>query len=319
MRPVSELKKALSLFNNIPLLNEHVMDYSDAPQTGKRVGCLSNVHIIGDDVYGDISVWDRDAIQSIKDGSKKDLSCGYRCKHIVEKGQVDNIPYDLKMIDIIPNHLALVEKGRVKGAYVYDNERGVKNHGGKMANLKELLAKFGIKDEDINKKIATEEAKGEEKEKLVNEIVGILKGKLDDETIKIVLAKVTELVNPAKPKEDEEAKPEQQKTLSEEDLKKIKDEAISQAKQEIKELANAKDEVEKVAGKLATQDSISAYYKLGLQALGIDIKGISDSEFKPMFRGATLGKKNDVKIVSDTEAKLNPITKIMDKLPIRKY
>ena len=121
-RPIEELKNA-KWAPTMPLLNKHIMDYADMPQRENWAGSVSNFDFEGDNVYADICFWNNEDIDNVENGTKKDLSMGYRCKHIKEAGEYNGQPYDLKMVNILPNHLALVEKGRVKGAYVFVEEK----------------------------------------------------------------------------------------------------------------------------------------------------------------------------------------------------
>ena len=459
LRPAEELEKALPQFNNIPVLNKHIMDYADEPQKENRCGGLSNCTYKDGGVYADMNIWDKADIDRIESGELKDLSCGYRCQFIKESGEYNGEHYDLKMVDIMPNHLALVKKGRVDGAYVYDEDKGA-NMFSKLANL---FKKLGIKDEDLEelkdefkesdhprskdgkftsgsgsnsgsskeesyaeqakkmqqgkekgyeqyipyikqaiekakkeysdkdedtiKKMAISKAKSkidatvsghgmaysedikkyvdnafknleksngvgdnatpkerkmeenkdkdltkdaahEDKRKLIDEIGGILKGKVDEEIIRTILGKAEELAyNGSETSETDDAEPNKEDIVEEteeEKLKKIKDEAKEEAKKEMAELNAAKEEVEDVCGKIGTQDSKEAYYKLGCAALGLNTKGVCDSAFEPMFKGAVAVKKQGAKkaVVLDEEAS-NKIKKgfenLFDGLPKRKF
>lgn len=341
LRPAEELEKALPQFNNIPVLNKHIMDYADEPQKENRCGGLSNCTYKDGGVYGDMNIWDKADIDRIESGELKDLSCGYRCQFIKESGEYNGEHYDLKMVDIMPNHLALVKKGRVDGAYIYDEDKGA-NMFSKLANL---FKKLGIKDEDLEElkeeikenkteekedlenqtgsattqpqrsekmeekkdKDLTKDAAHEDKRKLIDEIGGILKGKVDEEIIRTILGKAEELAyNGSETSETDDAEPKKEDIVEEteeEKLKKIKDEAKEEAKKEMAELNAAKEEVEDVCGKIGTQDSKEAYYKLGCAALGINTKGVCDSAFEPMFKGAVAVKKQGQKaVVLDADA-----------------
>ena len=350
-RPIDELKKAKDLFPNIPVLNKHIMDYANEPQKEYRAGSLSNIDFDGDNVYADVCLWNADDIDNVENCSKKDLSLGYRCKHIKEAGEYNGQPYDLKMVNILPNHLALVEKGRVKGAYVFDEDK----NKGEMTMLKKLtsiLGGLGVKDEDLKeleemaeKKVEAKDecdAEHEDKRKLIDEIGGILKGKVDEELWRTIIGKAEKLayegsekseaddkaieekeekkveeVKAEEVKKDEEPE-EKEEEKAEIDLEKVKEEAKAEARKEMEELAKAKDEVEQVAGKCAVQDSSAAYYKIGLEAMGISVKGIMDEDLRGMFRGACAKTS---KGTMDAAPKQNAINETLNKcnLPKRVY
>lgn len=461
-RPIEELKKAKDLFQNIPVLNKHVMDYADDPQSDYRGGSLSNIDFEGDNVYADVCFWNGSDINDIESGIKKDLSLGYRCKHVKEAGEYNGQPYDLKMVNILPNHLALVEKGRVKGAYVFDEKKqkgakdmlkklaemfdsfskelehqadefkesdhprsddgkftsgggggsasGAKKEGNKkiehynyresrdlIANAKKVDGKIlshtgsglfeithytnhgdtkgvsiktkpvdenddlwdkyenaddarlyllpeavekdgGQGDADPEKEIKmTEEkkvcdAEHEDKRKLIDEIGGMLKGKVDEELWRTIIGKAEELAyegsekseadDELKEEETEEVKAEEVKkdedleAKEEVDIEKIKEDAKAEAKKEMEELVKAKEEVEDVAGKCAVQDSAAKYYKIGLEAMGISVKGVMDEDLRGMFRGAVA--KTSKSVVMDGAAKQNAINEALGKCNLPK-
>lgn len=145
-RPIEELKNA-KWAPTMPLLNKHIMDYADMPQRENWAGSVSNFDFDGDNVYADICFWNNEDIDNVENGTKKDLSMGYRCKHIKEAGDYNGQPYDLKMVNILPNHLALVEKGRVKGAYVFDEEK----QKGEKSMFKKLATMFDSFSKDLAK------------------------------------------------------------------------------------------------------------------------------------------------------------------------
>ena len=308
-RPIDELKKA-KWAPTMPLLNKHIMDYADMPQRDNWAGSVSNFDIEGDNVYADICFWNNEDIDNVENGTKKDLSMGYRCKHIKESGEYNGQPYDLKMVNILPNHLALVEKGRVKGAYVFDEEK----QKGEMTMIKKLasiLGGLGVKDEDLKeleemaetekKEVEAKDAcdaEHEDKRKLIDEIGGILKGKVDEELWSTIIGKAEKLAYEGSEKSEAD------------------DELKEEARKEMEELAKAKDEVEKVAGKCAVQDSAAKYCKIGLEAMGISVKGVMDEDLRGMFRGAAA--KATKSVVMDGAAKQDAINEALGKLNLPK-
>ena len=252
------------------------------------------------------------------------------------------------MVNILPNHLALVEKGRVKGAYVFDEEK----QKGEMTMIKKLasiLGGLGVKDEDLKEleemaeteKVEAKDAcdaEHEDKRKLIDEIGGMLKGKVDEELWSTIIGKAEKLayegsekseaddelkeehkeeVKAEEVKKDEDVKAEEEK--EEIDLQKIKDEAKEEAKKEMEELIKAKEEVEDVAGKCAVQDSAAKYYKIGLEAMGISCKGVMDEDLRGMFRGAVA--KTAKNAVMDASPKQDALKETLSKcnLPKRVY
>lgn len=112
-RPGDELKKSAETFNNIPLLSEHVPVSAYDHRPDLVIGATGS-----DAVYeapylkNSLVVWVADAIQSIENGEQKELSCAYRYTPVLEEGSFNGTPYQIRMTEIIANHLAVVPVGR---------------------------------------------------------------------------------------------------------------------------------------------------------------------------------------------------------------
>lgn len=329
-RPAAELKKCLDKFSGIPLLSKHIMDYASMPQRDSWTGCLNNPTFKDGCIYGALSVWDKDQIGEIESGNKKDLSLGYNCKYKKEDGEFDGKKYSLVMYDITPNHLALVARGRVQGARVFDED---KNKGVNMTgNIKEALKKvLGMLDEDpkaLEKEAGKDGCKDAEGLKTELAKLG-----LDEEKI----SKILELVNPmikkeegkdaepaepAEPaaKEGKEGKEPVKPAEKEAEKKKVMDAALAI----VRETEKAKEAVMPITGKVAVQDSAADYYKLGLQAMGFKLDGVKDEALQPMFEAAFAMRKNNSMPapVMDADSIKNAqkgVDDVLAKLPKRAY
>lgn len=352
-RPGEEMQKALPEFNRIPLLKEHVMDYPDMPQQENRTGSISDSKFEDGKVFASITVWDKDSIREIQNESKRDLSLGYKSKFAKESGTFNGAHYDLKMYDIVPNHLALVEKGRVPGAEVFD---GKSKKGVSMANKNKLLAAIkkaifdAMPEEEKEEKLEVKEVKDSGfKEK----IIAVLNEKLGDKAAEIITLlepvfaeEVTDeslaeehKAGAAAAKEGlekfltaEEKESKELKDAKEEDFenkqkeaKEIMDSAINLARAEMIERETAKEEVRAVTGSLGILDSASAYYKAGCEALGLETKGVMDSAYKPMFKAAKAMRDKTATpaaVVMDKDAGKTAearINNILGNLPERKF
>lgn len=71
-------------------------------ETGKKIPVIRNALVF----------WPQGAIDGIDDGSKAQLSPGYRYRAEMEPGTFEGEPYDGRMVDIRFNHLAQVDRGR---------------------------------------------------------------------------------------------------------------------------------------------------------------------------------------------------------------
>ena len=113
LRDPDELRKAADTFNNIPLLDRHVPVTVESPQKQFVVGS-TGTNARFDDPYlrNSLVVWDATAIAGINTKQQCELSCAYRYRAVLESGTFEGKHYDLRMVDIKGNHVALVEVGR---------------------------------------------------------------------------------------------------------------------------------------------------------------------------------------------------------------
>ena len=97
-----------------------------------------------------------------------------------------------------------------------------------------------------------------------------------------------------------------------EELKVLSQQALS-AVDKLKEAISAKSEVEAETGDLGVLDSSEEYYKAGCEKLGVDTKGIKDSELCATFRAAAkfskqksgkVGDSVDTDVLSDSCKKI---------------
>jgi hypothetical protein len=109
-------------FENLPFLIQHASVNAADPRKDLIAGSVSNVRYIAGKVIGDLSVWDQVVIDLIEGGQQRELSLGYRYTALPNSGVApDGKPFDIRMVDISPQHLASVEQGRVTGAAVNDS------------------------------------------------------------------------------------------------------------------------------------------------------------------------------------------------------
>ena len=107
-------------------------------------------------------------------------------------------------------------------------------------------------------------------------------------------------------------------------IAKAKAEAIAETKKAYAEIERAKEDTKSVIGNVGVLDSASEYYKLGCQAVGIDIKGMEDSKFKDVFSGAKVvldsQKKASVVVLDEKvgESSQKKLDVILGNLPVRK-
>lgn len=218
-RPFEEIKKAAETFNNLPLLSEHVEDGADKKNQHLRVGSLGTDAAVQEPyLTNSLAVYDDKAIKSIESGEKKELSSAYRYDPIFKSGTFDGQRYDFRMENIRGNHVALVKEGRAGSDVVVADSNSI-NKGEKMSTkLKNFISKLSSKkdmamDEDLEEALkeaireevkdivpevkveeeVSEDAESVDKRKLIDEIGGILKGKVDEELWRTIIEKAEKL------------------------------------------------------------------------------------------------------------------------------
>lgn len=218
-RPFEEIKKAAETFNNLPLLSKHVEDGADKKNHHLRVGSLgTNAQANEPYLTNSLVVYDDKAIKGIETKEKTQLSSAYRYVPVFIPGFFDGQRYDFRMEKIRGNHVALVKEGRAGGDVVVADSNSIKKGEKMSTKLKNFISKLSSKkgmamDEDLEEALKeaireevkeivpevkveeeiTEDAESVDKRKLIDEIGGILKGKIDEELWRTVIGKAEKL------------------------------------------------------------------------------------------------------------------------------
>lgn len=120
-RPAEEVKKIAEQYANMPVTKEHPKELEVTPNNAKglQVGHIgSNVQVRetadGEvEIIADVIITDAETIKGIENAEARELSAGYRSSCREEKGITrDGVEYQAVQFDLIPNHVAVVEKGR---------------------------------------------------------------------------------------------------------------------------------------------------------------------------------------------------------------
>lgn len=185
-RPFSELSspETLASFDGVPFIDDHEMLGEGFTPCDRRPaqGVLMNPRPEGGNtIVADLRVFSEELKEKITAG-KKQLSLGYLCSYELRRGTFDGKPYDAVQRNIRGNHIALVERGRMgSDIRVYDAKFTFDEME---INEKELE----MADEtDKNKKSEDEKV---DKRKLIDEVGGILKGKVDEEIWRTIIGKI---------------------------------------------------------------------------------------------------------------------------------
>lgn len=135
LRDPEELKKAAPTFAGKPLLIDHQpVSSSDHPKDKITGSIGQDVRWEAPFLTAPLSVWRDDAIDGIESGKKRQLSSGYRYRADMTPGTFEGEPYDGVMRDIVGNHVALVEEGRVPDIVVGDSALRLNPWAGKFRN-----------------------------------------------------------------------------------------------------------------------------------------------------------------------------------------
>lgn len=114
LRDPAELEKGMHTLGEKQLLIKHIFVSADEPQKESIAGTIgSNLEMVGDDVKGSLTVWDKEAINLIESGKLAELSASYFYDPVMKSGTFNGQPYDGIMTNIRGNHVALVERGRI--------------------------------------------------------------------------------------------------------------------------------------------------------------------------------------------------------------
>jgi hypothetical protein len=119
-RPPEELSKPATLdsLKLLPFVNDHTMlgpeatGYTPVEQKGMHGVVGETVFFKDCVIYGNVKVFS-DILAKLINAGKVDLSCGYRCKYVWTPGTYNGQHYDCIQTNIIFNHLALVDDGRM--------------------------------------------------------------------------------------------------------------------------------------------------------------------------------------------------------------
>lgn len=293
LRDPEELKKGMHTLGEKQLLLKHIFVSAEDPQKESIAGTIgSNLEMVGDDVKGSLTVWDKEAINLIESGKLAELSASYFYDPVMQSGTFKGQPYDGIMTNIRGNHVALVERGRIgRDALVADAlpklmEFNMKLKKGALAKVNTgamaILKKKGIAmDADLTpeeiKELVNVVAENiehtvedtEEAEKLV--------GAEDEEDEKEVAEDTDETETADDEDEAEKAEPEVKKAAMDAAIKQAENKAV----QRVTALFEAREMVKPLVGVVA-MDSAEAVFKHALDKSGVDTKGVHSSAYKSM-------------------------------------
>jgi hypothetical protein len=332
-RPAEELQKAVHTFNGVPVLIKHKADSAENPQKELRVGVTgTEAAFDGKYIKNTLIFHDAAAIELIETGEQQELSAGYKYTPVEEKGEFNGEGYEIRMTNIVANHIAIVQQGRagsdVRVADIKQPVKEDKDMGKKLERIRSILG-LGAdsKPNDIAKVVQAldekeEEEKGEKKDVTLDDLFGEAdpiikkigeKHKEEGEALSEIFGKIKtaagDLIKDRKAKDEdkEEGKGEGEESKKEDGKKaedsKVFDEAAFEKRLEAKFKAkeNAAEEVFPIVGRIVTTsfDSAEAIYAFALSESGYDPKQYSSTSYKNMVDVLRRGGKTHPPITQD--------------------
>ncbi|MEM7919936.1 DUF2213 domain-containing protein [Morganella morganii] len=282
LRDPEELRKAVSTFNNKPLLNKHIgVTVIDPPKEAIVGSTGERAEFDGTYLKNSLVIWDIDSILGVETDKQKEISSSYRYRLDMTPGEYEGETYDGVMRDIVCNHVAIVPIGRAgPDVFVYDS----KPTGNILMTLKEKLMAV------IKPYLANDE-KPDEVEKKVDEVIkdDATQAEKDNESEAERLKREEKELKEREERErkdrerdrkaddsDDDKDGKSKNTADDEDDdKKAKDNkmamdaAISAVERRFMDLRQAERDVRPVVGELAC-DSAEEVYRTALKQMGCE-------------------------------------------------
>ena len=296
LRDPAELEKGMHTLGEKQLLIKHVFVSADEPQKESIAGTIgSNLEMVGNDVKGSLTVWDKEAINLIESGKLAELSASYFYDPVMKSGTFNGQSYDGIMTNIRGNHVALVERGRIgRDALVADalpklmelNMKLKKGAATKVATVAKaiLVAKGLAADADLTP---------DEIKELITVVAENIEPTAED-------TEEAEKLKGAEDEGEEEPEKEVAKDTDEPEVKKAAmDAAIKQAEnkavQRVTQLFEARELVKPLVGVVA-MDSAEAVLKHALKKSGIDSDGVDTVKGLKTLVGLAIKQKSQPQI-----------------------
>lgn len=237
--PMEELEKAKDTFNLKPIVDDHKWLGSDGADAKNYQEGTTGEHSYIEDgmLYIPLVFTGKEIIKDIENG-KEELSASYT--NILEKS--NNPEYDFIARDYKGNHIALVDRGRCG-----EKVRVLNSQNNNQKNKEQFIMKSKNEEKRDDSIVCNED-----KRKLIDEVGGILKDKVDDETIRTIIGKMEKIAyDPSETSKEDNKKAKNEDP--EDDKKVVKDEEPEDNKKEEKKAENSDVIYTKIANKLASE------------------------------------------------------------------
>lgn len=185
-RSFGELQKSKDLFKGKPLLLNHEwVEPDDMPKVRGAIG--GNIEEKEPYLYADLIIYDERLIEQIESGNTVELSPGYLAKYEEGKGEFNGESYDYVQKDLKFNHLAVVPTGRSGEDLRVLDAKYSKGERCMSVKTKDLA------DISIGNGNSLTETQDEDKRKIMSEIEGMIKDKVDEEVWRTIAGKLEKL------------------------------------------------------------------------------------------------------------------------------
>lgn len=191
---LNELKKAKDTFKLAPITDGHVWLGDDgADAKNYQEGSVGeNLYVEDGFLYAPLSFTGKAIVEKIKNHTKEELSTSYQNKLV----KSNNPAYDFDAIDIRGNHLALVDRGRAGSSVrVLNSIKENNNMADEAKVVNEAILELDGERFDLNEMLMTSNEAEEkvDKRKIIDEVGGMLKDKLDEEDWRTIVGKLEKL------------------------------------------------------------------------------------------------------------------------------
>lgn len=297
LRDPSALEAGADTFKGKQLLVKHEYVDSRKPEKELVIGTVgSNIEYEDGKLYGDITVWDAEAIELIESEKMAELSASYWYKANMVPGEFQGEAYDGTMLDIHGNHVALVARGRIgRDAIISDKlpfelefhmlKKGTKQ---RVAAKLQTLAKGGIANDSDVEEVIREVAENIEHKPSFDEAkLRELAGDNYDAIVEMLGGKAAEDEVPEAPEGGADKPAEDEK---DEEVEEVKDEPKKETAMDADAIAAsvqariegkyaARDKVEPLVGRIALDGfkDASAIYAYALKQKGIACDGVNEA------------------------------------------
>lgn len=153
-RPAAEVfePKSMQTFEMAIVTEDHPPEMVTVENVDKYKKGILGSQIVRDGIYlvADILITDKKLIQSIMDGLKVELSCGYFATILDESGVDENgQAYDKVQTDIEGNHVAVVEEGRAgPECKLFISDSAISRNNGLYINKEDTIMKRTSKKDE---------------------------------------------------------------------------------------------------------------------------------------------------------------------------